>query len=82
MIAVSVRRTVSRADVGRSRGVDGSIRMERSDEPTETAAIVEAAVRLGAPRDVAERAARRVACGDWASIRWVEPGDPELVVRW
>lgn len=45
-------------------------------------AVYRAALYLGAPEAIARAAATRYACGDWASLRWPDAGDPEITVRW
>lgn len=48
-------------------------------------AVKEAAIRLGAPEDIAHAAGVAAACGDWFARRFKHPdytwSDPELTVR-
>lgn len=45
-------------------------------------AVYGACLYLGAPSAVARAAAAAYACGDYASLRWPDAGDPEVAVRW
>lgn len=66
----------------RSIGVDLSVRGPgRTYEVVTPEGVRKSAVALGCPPEVVDEAVECVVLGEWATIGWNSPGDPELCVR-